>query len=41
MPSMGYVALSRVRTAEGLRIIGTPRLLGERINISRKVVRWI
>lgn len=39
--SMGYVALSRVRTAEGLRIVGSPRLLESRINISRKVLKWI
>jgi hypothetical protein len=40
-PSMAYVALSRVRTAEGLRLVGTPRLLADRCNVSRKVMRFI
>jgi ATP-dependent exoDNAse (exonuclease V) alpha subunit len=40
-PSMAYVALSRVRTAEGLRLVGTPKLLEERCNVARKVLRWI
>lgn len=40
-PSMLYVALSRVRTAEGLRIVGSPRLIEERCNISKKVLKWI
>jgi ATP-dependent exoDNAse (exonuclease V) alpha subunit len=39
--SMGYVALSRCRTAEGMRIVGTPQLLVGRINVKKKVVRWI
>lgn len=39
--SMAYVALSRVRTAEGLRIIGSPTLLEQRCNVSRKVVKWL
>jgi PIF1-like helicase/Helicase len=40
-PSMAYVALSRVRTAEGLRLVGSPKLLEERVNVSRKVMRFI
>ncbi len=40
-PSMAYVALSRVRSAEGLRIVGSPKLLEERCNVSRKVIKWI
>lgn len=40
-PSMAYVALSRCKTAEGMRLVGSPRLLEERINVSRKVVRFI
>lgn len=39
--SMGYVALSRCKTAEGLRLVGGSRLLESRINISRKVLKWI
>lgn len=39
--SMAYVALSRVRTAEGLRIVGSPKLLEERVNVNRKVMRFI
>lgn len=40
-PSMAYVALSRVRTAEGLRLVGNPRMLVERVNVDKKVVRFI
>lgn len=40
-PSMAYVALSRVRTAEGLRLVGSARLLAERCNVSKKVVRFL
>jgi hypothetical protein len=40
-PSMAYVALSRVRTAEGLRLVGSPKLLEERVNVSKKVMRFI
>lgn len=40
-PSMIYVALSRVKEAEGLRIVGTPNLLMSRINIDEKVRRWV
>jgi ATP-dependent DNA helicase PIF1 len=40
-PSMAYVALSRVRSAEGLRIVGTPSLLANRCNVSKKVLRWL
>lgn len=40
-PAMAYVALSRARTAEGLRIIGPPALFGARVNIDEKVKRWM
>lgn len=40
-PSMAYVALSRVRKAQGLIIVGSPRLLEERINIYREILPWI
>lgn len=40
-PSMAYVALSRCKTAEGLRLVGSPKLLEERCNVSRKVMRFI
>lgn len=39
--NMGYTALSRVRTPEGLTIIGSPELLARRINIAPEVVEWI
>lgn len=40
-PSMAYVSLSRVRSPEGLRIVGSPGLLEKRINILEDVLRWI
>lgn len=40
-PSMSYVALSRCRSANGLRIVGSPNLLANRTNISEEVLRWI
>jgi ATP-dependent DNA helicase PIF1 len=40
-PSMAYVALSRVREAKGLRIVGDLRLLEKRINILEDVLKWI
>jgi len=40
--NMAYVALSRVRTPEGLRIVGTPELLARRIKAAPEVVaRWL
>lgn len=38
---MAYVALSRVKTPEGLRIVGSPELLERRINVDPKVLPWI
>lgn len=40
-PGMAYVSLSRVRTPEGLRIIGSPELLARRINVDERVLPWI
>lgn len=40
-PSMAYVALSRVRTPEGLTIIGDPGTLAGRIKVEEKVKRWL
>lgn len=40
-PSMAYVALSRVRTPEGLTIVGTPETLASRIKINELVRRWL
>lgn len=40
-PSMAYVALSRVRTPDGLTIVGEPNKLEERIRIEPKIKRWL
>lgn len=39
--SMMYVALSRVRSHEGLKVVGSPKLLEERTNIKEEVLRWV
>jgi len=39
--NMAYVALSRARTPQGLRIAGSPDLLAKRINICPEVKPWI
>ena len=39
--SMMYVALSRVRSHKGLRIVGSPKLVEERTNVIGEVLRWI
>lgn len=41
MPHMAYVALSRCRTPEGLRIIGTADMLAKRISVSEDVQEWL
>jgi len=41
MPGMTYVALSRCRTPEGLRIIGTPERLAEVVTVSPEVMKWL
>ena len=40
LPAMAYVGLSRVRKAEGLRVVGSPEMLAKRICMSEKVQRW-
>ena len=40
-PGMVYVSLSRARTPEGLRIVGTPEMLAKRITTDPKVERWL
>lgn len=40
-PAMCYVAVSRCRTPEGLRIVGDERLLASRCKIDPRVARWI
>lgn len=40
-PSMIYTALSRCRTLEGLRIVGTPELFVDRCRMDAKVARWL
>lgn len=40
-PAMSYVAVSRCRTPEGLRIVGDERLLASRCKIDPKVRRWV
>lgn len=39
--AMIYVAVSRCRTAQGLRIVGTPALLAQRCKIAKEVERWL
>lgn len=40
-PSMAYVALSRVRSHEGLRIVGGPKLLADRTNVLEDILPWL
>ena len=40
-PNMAYVALSRVRTPQGLRIVGSPELLAKRIQLATEVRQWL
>lgn len=40
-PAMTYVAVSRCRTAEGLRVVGGEKLLAQRCKIDPKISRWI
>ncbi len=41
MSNMAYVALSRCRSPEGLRIVGTPELLAKRIKVAPEITRWL
>jgi len=40
-PAMTYVSLSRCRTAQGLRIVGSPSILASRCKIHPKVKRYL
>jgi ATP-dependent DNA helicase PIF1 len=40
-PNMAYTALSRCKTPEGLRIIGTPELMAKRIKVHEEVLEWL
>jgi ATP-dependent exoDNAse (exonuclease V) alpha subunit len=40
-PAMAYVAVSRCRTPEGLRIVGDEKLLASRCKIDPRVERWV
>jgi len=40
-PSMAYVALSRVRSHEGLRLVGGPKLLADRTNVLEDILPWL
>jgi len=40
-PAMAYVALSRCRTPEGLRIVGSKELLAKRVCTDPKVIRFL
>lgn len=40
-PAMEYVALSRVRTLEGLRIVGSPERFAAHCNIDERTLPWI
>lgn len=41
MPGMGYVALSRCRTAQGLRLVGSKALVAARVKVDQKVEGWL
>lgn len=40
-PNMAYTALSRCKTPEGLRVIGTPELMAKRIKVHEEVLEWL
>jgi hypothetical protein len=40
-PGLLYVALSRAKTAAGIRIVGTPNLFVERCKTDKRVERWL
>lgn len=40
-PAMTYVGVSRCRTAQGLRLIGSPELLAKRCSVDPEVTPWL
>lgn len=40
-PGMVYVAISRCKSPQGLRIVGSPQLLGARVKTDAAVQRWL
>lgn len=40
-PGLLYVALSRARTPEGIRIVGTPNLFVDRCKTDKRIKRWL
>lgn len=40
-PSMAYVAISRARTPEGLFIVGNPKSVASKINMSKDVIKYV
>lgn len=40
-PAMCYVAMSRVRSLAGLRIVGQPEVLAQRCNIDPRIREWL
>ena len=40
-PGMCYVGISRCKTPAGLRIVGSPALLGSRVKTDPQVMRWL
>ena len=40
-PAMIYVALSRCKSPEGLRIVGMPQTMAKRVSTDPKVARWL
>lgn len=40
-PAMAYVSVSRARTPEGLRIVGTPEKFAAQVKVAPEVLRWL
>ena len=40
-PAMAYVSVSRTRTPEGLRIVGTLELFAKQVKVAPEVLRWL
>ena len=39
--NMVYVAVSRCRTPEGLRVVGTPEIFAKRVRVAEEVLPWL